>query len=405
MTARIRFNWEDAVAQDRDLERIDTFVKLTISKFPGQPAPRADAGRGSHYEPAPPPPAVKPEPLATSMVTTTPPVVANGSVNGSSSGGSTPQFINIRDYTSESSSEMDTREVNPMDELSDFESDTSQQQEQQLEPVQQLEVVQEHQEQEEQDVEQPMDVEMEEEREEEEQTACEICRNSERESEIVLCDDCNAEYHIFCLQPPLPRVPEDTWYCPKCRVKYPAFEVTAKAEQMRTAAANASTGENAATSQTAETVASNDTTVTTTTVPSGTAPTTGNGQDNGTDGNDPTAIPVRCASVLLCGVAFLRTLLLQIAQALEGDPEKSNALLIHACNCDNVKCTDLEFHAFCPHMKRFLRSVCWASHSEKWREYRLAQLTAELLAFHAMNCSTPNCNVPLCVKVREEEIV
>ncbi|KAK1942888.1 PHD and RING finger domain-containing protein 1 [Phytophthora citrophthora] len=386
MTARIRFNWEDAVAQDRDLQRIDTFVKLTISKFPGQPAPPVDTRRGARYESAPPAPAVKPEPLpTTSMGTTTPPVVANGSVNGSSSGGSTPQFINIRDYTSESSSEMDTREVNPMDELSDFESDTSQHQEQQLEPVQPLKAVQEHQEQEEPDVDHSMDVEMEEREEEEEQTACEICNSSQRESEIVLCDDCNAEYHIFCLQPPLPKVPEGAWYCPKCSVKYPAFEVAMKAEQVQTAAADASSGANSATAQAGATPASNHTTVTVTAAPSGIAPTTENGQDNGAGENDPTAIP--------------------IIQALEADAEKCNALLIHACNCDNIKCTDLEFHAFCAHMKRFLRSVCWASHSEKWRKYRLAQLTAELFAFHAMNCSTPNCNVPLCVKVREEEIV
>eukprot|EP00644_Phytophthora_capsici_P009143 jgi/Phyca11/532615/estExt2_fgenesh1_pg.C_PHYCAscaffold_60161 len=334
MTGRIRFNWEDAVAQDRDLERINTFVKLTISKFPGQPAPHVDAGRGSRYEPAPPAPVVKSEPLQTSMV------VANGSISGSSSGGTTPQFINLRDYTSESSSEIDNREVNPMDELSDFESDTSQIQEQQLEPVQPLDVVHEHQEEEE-DVEQPMDVEM----EEEEQTACEICKSSHRESEIVLCDDCNGEYHIFCLKPPLPNVPEGTWYCPNCKDKHPVSEVTVKAEQVVAAAANTTSGANSATPEATATPARNDRTMTAKTAPSGTAPTSGNGQDNGTDGNDPTAIP--------------------IVQALEADPEKCNALLIHACNCDNVKCTDLEFHAFCAHMKRFLRSVCWASHIDE----------------------------------------
>ncbi|KAF1790169.1 Zinc finger, TAZ-type [Phytophthora cactorum] len=240
-TPRVRFNWEDAVAHDRDLQRIDAFVKLTISKFPGQPAPRANAGRGSRYQPAPP--AVKTE-LPARMVTTTP--TSNGTTNGSSnSSGSTPQFINLRDYLSESSSEVDTREVNPMDELSDFEGDGPHQQPepQQLEP---------HVEQEEQ--------------EEQEQS-------------------------------------------------------------------------------------------------------------------------------------------MDIAQALADDPGKSNLLLIHACNCDDVKCTDPEFHVFCPHMKRFLRSVCWASHSDKWRAYRLARITAELFAYHAMNCTVPQCNVPLCVKIREEEIV
>ncbi|KAF1778454.1 hypothetical protein GQ600_20171 [Phytophthora cactorum] len=57
---------------------------------------------------------------------------SNGTTNGSSnSSGSTPQFINLRDYLSESSSEVDTREVNPMDELSDFEGDGPHQQQQQ----------------------------------------------------------------------------------------------------------------------------------------------------------------------------------------------------------------------------------------------------------------------------------
>ena len=95
----------------------------------------------------------------------------------------------------------------------------------------------------------------------------------------------------------------------------------------------------------------------------------------------------------------------QIAQMLAGDPNKSNLLLIHACNCDQIECSDHEFRVLCPHMKRFLRSVCWASHSDKWRSYRLAQITAELLAYHAMNCKLVQCNVPLCVKIREEEIV
>ncbi|EEY53028.1 uncharacterized protein PITG_20086 [Phytophthora infestans T30-4] len=373
-TPRVRFNWEDAVAQDRDLQRIDAFVKLTISKFPGQPAPRANIGRGSRYQPAPP--AVKAEPPPT-MVTTTPASngFTNGTTNGSSSsGGSTPQFINLRDYQSESSSEVDTREVNPMDELSDFEGDGPQQQQQspqQMEP-QQPEPQIEH---EEQDVDHSRDVEMEEEdeeeEEEEEETACEVCKNSDRENEIILCDDCNAEYHIFCLQPPLSKVPneDEMWYCPKCRVKYPTTSTASvKEEQMRAAAeseGNATTdGIEAATPKPPQSIP----------VP-----------DNTPTENDPTSIP--------------------IAQVLEGDPEKSNLLLVHACNCDDVKCTDPEFHVFCPHMKRFLRSVCWASHSEKWRTYRLARITAELFAYHAMKCTLPQCNVPLCVKIREEEIV
>ncbi|KAE8908514.1 hypothetical protein PF010_g16526 [Phytophthora fragariae] len=59
-----------------------------------------------------------------------------------------PQFIDPRDYLSESSSEVDMREVNPMDELSDFEEE-----------------------------EEEMDKNV---------TVCEVCKSSERESDIVL---------------------------------------------------------------------------------------------------------------------------------------------------------------------------------------------------------------------------
>ena len=64
VTSRERFNWEEAVVQDRELQRIDALVKLTVSKLPDQPPLRANEGRGgSRFEPAPPPaPFVKLEP-------------------------------------------------------------------------------------------------------------------------------------------------------------------------------------------------------------------------------------------------------------------------------------------------------------------------------------------------------
>ncbi|POM65591.1 Hypothetical protein PHPALM_18665 [Phytophthora palmivora] len=376
----IRFNWEKAVQEDRDLQRIDAFVKMTLAKFP-QPLPRADAGRGSRYEPAPPPRTVKTE--CPPVMVTTANGIENGIENGisSNSEGSTPQFIDFRGYQTESSSEMDSHEVNPMDELSDFESEASQQVD-----VGQLEQVQEEEEH-------PMDVEMED-PENGDHTACEVCKSSVRENEIILCDDCNAEYHTFCLDPPLSKVPEGTWYCPKCRIKYPesnavsaATEAAAsiKDEQVRASAASGGSSKNAAATPITAPAMDTSVTMTSTTHSSDAAPTTGNTPISGMDDNDPTSIP--------------------IAQALEGDPEKSNLLLVHACNCDDVKCADPEFHVFCPHMKRFLRSVCWASHSDKWRSYRLARITAELFAYHAMNCELTQCNVPLCVRIREEEIV
>ncbi|KAG7392341.1 PHD and RING finger domain-containing protein 1 [Phytophthora pseudosyringae] len=411
---RVRFNWEEAVAQDRDLQRIEAFTKLTLSKFPGLPAPRADAGRGSRYQPPPP---VKTERMypchktslaivtstnyntrtetSTMGATTTP---ANGD-RASSSGGSTPQFIDVRDYATESSSEVDAREVNPMDELSDFEAEQSLEQEQEMEQ--------------EQAQEQEMDVEMDAgdlQDEEEQQTACQVCKRSHRESEIMLCDDCSAEFHIFCLDPPLPQVPDETWFCPECSVKHPAAAaaVDVKEEEARTAGVSAGTGDSAAAAPTSASTAS---AATATAGPSGSSPASGVAPSNGTGGNDPASISVSGGEAVVGWVALysddsaLICAAVQIAQALESDAEKSDLLLIHACSCDDIKCTDPEFHVFCPHMKRFLRSVCWASHSDKWRSYRLARITAELFAYHAMKCTISECNVPLCVKIREEEIV
>ena len=66
---RERFNWEEAVKQDRDLKRIDAFVKLTVSKCPGQLPPRTDASRGgSRYEPAADPVVIKAEQRTFLMV-------------------------------------------------------------------------------------------------------------------------------------------------------------------------------------------------------------------------------------------------------------------------------------------------------------------------------------------------
>lgn len=94
-----------------------------------------------------------------------------------------------------------------------------------------------------------------------------------------------------------------------------------------------------------------------------------------------------------------------MASAFESDAEKSNELLIHACQCDDVKCANPAFHELCANMKRFLRSACWASHSEQWRGFRIARATAELFAFHAMQCHETECNVPMCDLLRGEEVV
>jgi len=45
---------------------------------------------------------------------------------------------------------------------------------------------------------------------------CRVCRQDNDHANLMLCERCNAEYHIYCLDPPLKAVPEDAWYCASC---------------------------------------------------------------------------------------------------------------------------------------------------------------------------------------------
>ena len=48
--------------------------------------------------------------------------------------------------------------------------------------------------------------------------ACRICFGKHDKPNLLLCDRCDGEYHIFCLDPPLKQVPTTKkWYCPKCK--------------------------------------------------------------------------------------------------------------------------------------------------------------------------------------------
>ncbi|XP_056138661.1 PHD and RING finger domain-containing protein 1 [Lampris incognitus] len=48
------------------------------------------------------------------------------------------------------------------------------------------------------------------------QTSCEVCGGSDREDRLLLCDGCDAGYHMECLTPPLDAVPVEEWFCPEC---------------------------------------------------------------------------------------------------------------------------------------------------------------------------------------------
>jgi len=41
-----------------------------------------------------------------------------------------------------------------------------------------------------------------------------VCWEDEDRKHILLCDKCDAEYHTYCLDPPLEDVPEGTPLCP-----------------------------------------------------------------------------------------------------------------------------------------------------------------------------------------------
>lgn len=45
---------------------------------------------------------------------------------------------------------------------------------------------------------------------------CRECGRGDMESELLICEGCDACYHIFCLDPPLRSIPTGDWKCPEC---------------------------------------------------------------------------------------------------------------------------------------------------------------------------------------------
>eukprot|EP01135_Chromosphaera_perkinsii_P001206 Nk52_evm5s162 gene=Nk52_evmTU5s162 len=48
---------------------------------------------------------------------------------------------------------------------------------------------------------------------------CKVCDRCDNEEVLLLCDACDQPYHTHCLNPPLPWVPMDDWYCSECTRK------------------------------------------------------------------------------------------------------------------------------------------------------------------------------------------
>lgn len=54
--------------------------------------------------------------------------------------------------------------------------------------------------------------------EEEEDDHMEFCRVCKDGGELLCCDACPSSYHLHCLNPPLPEIPNGEWLCPRCTV-------------------------------------------------------------------------------------------------------------------------------------------------------------------------------------------
>ena len=45
---------------------------------------------------------------------------------------------------------------------------------------------------------------------------CEVCAFPGDESKMLICDGCGTGWHMYCLSPPIARLPPGTWACPDC---------------------------------------------------------------------------------------------------------------------------------------------------------------------------------------------
>jgi SNF2 family DNA or RNA helicase len=48
------------------------------------------------------------------------------------------------------------------------------------------------------------------------ETTCRTCTKDVDENKVILCDHCDAPFHIYCLRPKLEEVPEGSWMCTRC---------------------------------------------------------------------------------------------------------------------------------------------------------------------------------------------
>lgn len=46
---------------------------------------------------------------------------------------------------------------------------------------------------------------------------CFVCKKNDQLDLILLCDGCEGEYHTFCMQPPVLKIPKKEWFCDLCK--------------------------------------------------------------------------------------------------------------------------------------------------------------------------------------------
>ena len=74
--------------------------------------------------------------------------------------------------------------------------------------------------------------------------ACSVCGDKANPAQILLCDECDYAFHLYCLDPPLSAVPEeDDWYCSRC--KNDATEIVQAGEALKSKKTSRGTVNNA----------------------------------------------------------------------------------------------------------------------------------------------------------------
>nr|CUU97693.1 hypothetical transcript [Hymenolepis microstoma] len=62
---------------------------------------------------------------------------------------------------------------------------------------------------------------------------CRICRKKGDDDSLLLCDGCNAGFHLYCLRPSLHTIPEGDWFCVSCKPPPSRTKPTTSATSIR----------------------------------------------------------------------------------------------------------------------------------------------------------------------------